>query len=423
MARSERLNFLQGLHGVVALVLLCSLLFAEEAGVPLPFAPGELTLIAGGLLVASGGLNPFAFVPLAIVACVAGSIVGYGWARLVGERGLGAVARRLRQQKALDRVSSRVRSAGWFGVAVCRLIPGLRIYTTLVAGAVQVQYRTFLIAMASSTVLWVVAYVALGAAVGIPVEHFFNQVQQLAVQGAILIVMGVGVYLTIRRTPPSTGAGLVRVPRLVRALIAAAIDLGVIAAIVTGLLALGRRLFGVGIGAGWLDAVIAVVVAAVVYIVVARRGVGGTIGEALLQTSYVSGRRLPRRPQEAWQAARQLLAGSPDELRATAELLGALADPHRLRLVRHLLDSPRTAEELATLTGREPLEVRHQLDRLQSAGVLAALGTEQEARWRVRPELVTPLLEFLSASQWPPAVAPEPAAPLPAVPRPEGTGQ
>jgi membrane protein DedA with SNARE-associated domain len=380
-------------------VLLNSLLFAEEAGVPLPFAPGELTLVAGGLLIASGGLNPFIFVPVAIVACIAGSLVGYGWARLVGERGLSAVARRLRQQKALDRVSARVRSAGWVGVAVCRLIPGLRIYTTLVAGAVRVPQRTFLLAMSTSTVLWVVAYVALGAAVGIPVEHFFNQVQQLAVQGAILIVMGVGVYLTIRRTPPSSGAGLVRVPRWVRALIAAAIDIGVIAAIVTGLLALGRRLFGVGIGAGWLDAVIAMVVAAIVYIVIARRGVGGTVGEALLQTSYVSGRRLPRRPHEAWQAARALLAGSPDQLRPTAELLGALADTDRLRLVRHLLDAPQTAESLSALTGRGVLDVRQQLDRLQQSGVLLALTADDGEGWRVRPELVSPLLQFLSASR------------------------
>lgn len=397
---------------MVALVLLCSLLFAEEAGVPLPFAPGELTLVAGGLLIASGGLNAFAFVPLAIIACLAGSLVGYGWARLVGERGLSSVARRLHQQKALDRVSTRVRSAGWVGVAICRLIPGLRIYTTLVAGAVQVPQRTFIVAMTSSTLVWVGAYVTLGALVGIPVEHFFNQVSQLAVQGAILIVMGLGVFLTIRKTPPSTGAGLVRVPRLARALIAAAIDLGAIAAIVTGLLALGRRLFGIGLGAGWLDAVVAIVAAAIIYIVIARRGVGATVGEALLQTSYVSGRRLPRRPQQAWQAARAMLAGSTDELRPTAERLGALADPDRLRLVRHLLDQPRTADELVELTGEEPLETRHQLDRLQSVGVLVARDADDGSRWRVRPELVTPLLEFLSAVGEPVAVEAAPVAPV-----------
>jgi membrane-associated protein len=403
----DPLNFLQGLHGVVAVVLLCGLLFAEESGVPLPFAPGEIVLLAAGLLIAAGGLNPLVFIPLAMFACVAGSIVGYSWARLVGEHGLTSLAQRLHQQRNLERVSRRMRSAGWMGVALSRLIPGLRIYTTLVAGALRVPRRIFIAAMVPSTVIWVGVFVALGTVVGIPVEHFFNHVQQLAVQGAILVVMGLGCYLAIRRTPPSTGAGLVRVPHAVRAGIAAAIDLGVIASIVTGLLALGRRLFGVGIGASWLDAVIAMVVAGIIYIVGARRGAGATVGEALLQTSYVSGRQLPRRPQEAWQAARALLAGSPDELRPTADLLRALADPDRLRLVRHLLDQPRTVEELAALTGTEILEVRHKLDRLLHAGVLMVRAEGAQAWSQIRPDLLAPLLEFLSAARLPVNTPPE----------------
>ncbi len=388
-------------------MLLCGLLFAEESGVPLPFAPGEIVLLAAGLLISAGGLNPWAFVPLAMLACFAGSIVGYSWARLVGERGLNTVAQRLHQQRNLQRVSRRMRSAGWLGVAVSRLIPGLRIYTTLVAGALRVPRRTFIIAMVPSTIVWVAAFVALGTVVGIPVEHIFNRVEQLAVQGAILIVMGVGGYLAIRRTPPSTGAGLVRLPHVLRAFIAAAVDIGVVASIVTGLLALGRRLFGVGIGAGWLDAVIAMLIAGILYIVVARRGAGATVGEALLQTSYVSGRQLPRHPQEAWKAARALLAGSPDELRPTADLLRSLADPGRLRLVRHLLDQPRTVEDLAALTGSESLDVRHQLDRLLSAGVLTVQEPDAaEPRSQIRPDLVLPLLEFLSAAGRPVVTSP-----------------
>jgi membrane-associated protein len=382
-------------------VLLCGLLFAEESGVPLPFAPGEIVLLAAGLLIAAGGLDPYVFIPLAMLACTAGSVVGYSWARLVGEHGLTALAERLHQQRNVERVANRIRSAGWLGVAISRLIPGLRIYTTLVAGAVRVPRRTFAAAIVPSTIVWVGAFVALGTVVGIPVEHFFNRVEQLAVQGVILVVMGLGIFFAIRRTPPSTGAGLVRIPRAVRASIAAAIDIGVIASIVTGLLALGRRLFGIGIGAGWLDVVIPMVVVAIIYIVVARRGAGATVGEALLQTSYVSGRQLPLRPQQAWQAARALLAGSSDELRPTADLLRALADPDRLRLVRHLLDQPRTVEELAELTGTEVLEVRHQLDRLLHTGVLMVMAEGSEARSRIRPDLVAPLLEFLSAARRP----------------------
>src|ERR1700680_2306116 len=155
-------TLLSGLHGAVALALLPALLFAEEAGVPLPFAPGELVLLVGGLLIASGGLNPYAFIPLAFVACTAGSLLGYSWARAVGDRGLRGLARRLRQQRNLERVEERLRATGWRGIAISRLIPGLRIYTTLVAGAVHVRRQSFIFAMVTSTLVWVGVFVALG---------------------------------------------------------------------------------------------------------------------------------------------------------------------------------------------------------------------------------------------------------------------
>jgi membrane-associated protein len=397
-------------HGAVALALLSGLLFAEEAGVPLPFAPGELVLLAGGLLIATGALDPFLFVPIAILACAGGSFIGYSWARLVGERGLTSLARRLHQQRNLERVAGRVRSAGWLGVAISRLIPGLRIYTTLVAGAVHMRRRDFLAGMIPSTIVWVAAFTALGALIGIPVEHFLNRVETLAVEAVIVVALGVGSYVAIRKTPPSSGAGLVRLPHWLRAVIAAVIDLAVIGSVVTGLLALGRRLFGVYLGAGWLDGVAAVVVAGVLYVVAARRATGGTVGEALLQTSYVSGRRLPRRPHEAWQAARALLSGSDDELQPTADLLRALADPNRLRLVRQLLDGPRSAEDLAAATTREAIEVRHDLDRLMAAGVLTTENDGAVARSEIRPDLVPALLEFLAAARTPDAQPADDAA-------------
>ena len=246
------MSFLQGLHGAVALALLTGLLFAEEAGVPLPFAPGELTLLVAGLLIVSGGLNPYVFVPLALVACIAGSLVGYSWARAVGDGGLRALAKRLRQLRNLERVERRILSTGWVGIAVTRLIPGLRIYTTLVAGAVRAPRRSFILAVASSTVVWVGVYVALGILAGVPVERFLNQVQKLALQGAILVVMGIGCYIAVRKTPASSGAGLVRVPRWLRVVLAAALDVGVVASVITGLLACYACLAWGSGPAGWM---------------------------------------------------------------------------------------------------------------------------------------------------------------------------
>ena len=392
------MNFLQGLHGIVALALFGGLLFAEEAGVPLPFAPGELTLLAAGLLISAGGLSPFLFIPLALVACTAGSMVGYTWARAVGDRGLQSLARRVHQERTLDRVSRRIASAGWRGIAVSRLIPGLRIYTTLVAGAVRLRRTTFLIGMVPATAAWVGVFVALGALVGLPIEHFLSEIQRLALQGAILLAMGVGCYFAIRRTPASSGAGLVRVSRPVRVVLAAAVDVGVVASVITGLLALGR-LLGVGLRAGWVDAVVALLVVVAFYVVIARRSGGATAGEALLQTSYASGQHVPLRAGAALRAVRALLSGTGDDLSPAADLLRALGDPQRLRIVGRLIDRPRTLSELASLAEMPSFEVRHQLDRLRTSGVLIVRGDENDSVYALRPDLSRALVQLLTAAQ------------------------
>ena len=167
-------------------------------------------------------------------------------------------------------------------------------------------------------------------------------------QGAILIVMGVGCYLAVRKTPSSSGAGLVRVPRWVRVVLAAALlDIGVVASIVTGLLALGR-LLDLGFGSGWLDPVIALLVVGAFYVIVARRSAGATAGEVLLQTSYVSGHGLPLKPRAALAAVRSLVM--PARRRSEqppASFLHALGDPDRLRIVTQLLDRPQKLADLA----------------------------------------------------------------------------
>jgi membrane protein DedA with SNARE-associated domain len=73
---------------------------------------GELILLAGGILAGTGALDPWLFVPLAIAASVGGAFTGYSWARLVGEKGLQAVAERVGQSRRLARVSARLGRRG-----------------------------------------------------------------------------------------------------------------------------------------------------------------------------------------------------------------------------------------------------------------------------------------------------------------------
>jgi membrane-associated protein len=280
-------SFLPGLHGTLALVLFCSLLFAEDAGVPLPFAPGELVLLAAGLLIATGALNAYVFIPLAFVACIAGAMLAYTWAAVIGNHGLETIARKLHSARALRRVQNRVRAAGPLGIATTRLIPGLRIYTTLVAGALRVRRRTFFAGVVPATVLWIAVFITLGAVVGLPFEHVFSQVFQIAIQGVVLVLVAIAAYVTVRRTPPVVHGGIVRLRQPVRTGLAAVLDVCVVASIVVGLIAAGRPLFGAGFASQWFDIAVPMLVTAILYVVIARRSAGGTLGEAVLNISYL----------------------------------------------------------------------------------------------------------------------------------------
>jgi len=374
------MSYLQGLHGVVAIVLLCSLLFAEEAGIPIPFAPGEVVLMAGGLLVAAGGLDPVVFVPLAIAAALAGAMVGYSWARLVGEHGLITLARRLRQAENLARVSGRIRAAGPRAIAVSRLIPGLRIYTTLVAGAAGVERRTFLLGITPATVGWVLVFVVLGAAVGLPVEHFLGEVQKLAVQGGILLAMGLGGFVAIRRVPPGDRGTLVRVPDTVRLILALGVDLGLVASLLSGVVAVVRRLVGAGVIAGWADALVVATGIGFFYLIITRRGTGATAGEALLRTTYIS------RHHRAAPPDRREPGDEGSDLVGAASLLRLVADVDRLRLLRLLLGGERTSGELARDTGLTVSDVVYHLGQLWRARLVVPTDTGRgEVRYTVPP--------------------------------------
>jgi membrane protein DedA with SNARE-associated domain/DNA-binding transcriptional ArsR family regulator len=370
------MNVIQGLHGAVALVLLCSLLFAEEAGVPLP-APGELILVSAGLLIAAGGLNPWLFAPLAALSAEAGALAGYSWARLVGAHGLRALADRLGQGERMDRVSVRLRAASPLQIALSRLIPGVRVYTSLVAGAAGVSRWRFLAGITPTVVIWVVVFTALGALVGVPAERYLTELERLAVQGVLLVVIGVGGYLAARRVPIGHRGAFVWVPSGVRVLVALAIDLGVIASIVTGVLAILntpmlavlRGLIGsADLIAGWADTVIVIAVIAIGYLVAARRGAGATVGEALLGTTYLRHRR--GRPLLRRAAPRGALAPAPrgDGMVAASRVIGLLASPQRLRVLQVALDGEQTAEELAGRLDMPVIEVAYQLGELRRGG-------------------------------------------------------
>lgn len=177
-------------HGTVAIVVIAVLLFAEEAGIPLVVVSGDLILPTGGMLVAAGDVNPWILLPAATAAVLAGALACFAWSAALGSERLRGLARRLHATRHLERTERRMLAGGSVGIAVLRFVPGARVYSTMVVGALGVDLRTYLRGLVPAAVIWVAGFILLGALAGGTVDAILGQVEQcglLAGAGAAVI--------------------------------------------------------------------------------------------------------------------------------------------------------------------------------------------------------------------------------------------
>lgn len=392
------MSFLQGFDGALAGVILCSFLFVEEAGVPMPVG-GELAVIAGGGLIGTGVLDPWLFVPLAIGCCVGGAFAGYSWTRLVGQHGLRAAAERLHQGPRLTKITARFERAGAGAIALSRVTPGLRVYTSLVAGAVGIDRRRFLVVVGPITVVWVLVFTALGTVAGAPVSHFLSQVQSLVLHGGLLIVIGAGAYVAVRRIPEGGRAPLARLPTDLRVVLAVAVDMAMIATVVAGVLAILRGLLAMthsltpilASNSSWVELPAIVVVIAVFYSAATHRGVNATAGETLLDTRYLTQRgeesvtvHLKRLLQRGFGQT----PAPPAELVRMSSLLRSIADTRQLQVARLLLRQDASAAEVASTLGLTTADAVQALGELEEAGLVVGDGVGDDRRYTITSEHV-----------------------------------
>ncbi len=197
------------LHGTAAIVIIAVLLFAEEAGIPLFFISGDFVLLGAGVLVAAGAVNPWILLPVVALAVLAGALVAFAWSAALGARRLHGVALRLHLLRHLERAERRLRAAGPLAILVLRFVPGLRVYSTMVVGAMRIELRTFLTGLLPSVVLWVVGFTLLGCAAGGPVEAAMTEIDHFGLEalGGLAAAAMIGVAAArLRRHRTSTTA-------------------------------------------------------------------------------------------------------------------------------------------------------------------------------------------------------------------------
>ena len=192
------MTFIENLGGMALILTICGLLFVEELGVPLPFAPGDLVLAIGGIAVTGGRVNPVLMVGLTLVAIIVGAALGREITALLGWDRLMKIARPLHAEKPLGRAADLLRRGGWRTVFTARLLPGLRVYTTQMAGITGVRRSTFLAGLVPSAVLYVAGFVGLGAAFGRPILALIHASQHQILLAVLAVAAAIAVVLLIR---------------------------------------------------------------------------------------------------------------------------------------------------------------------------------------------------------------------------------
>src|SRR4030081_873301 len=111
------------LSGDLLIAVVAGLVFVEETGIPIPFAPGDLLLIIAGIAIASDTVEPVPMLAALLLATILGAMVGREVFAAVGRPALMKAADALRFRPALERATHVLRRRGALAVFIGRLAP------------------------------------------------------------------------------------------------------------------------------------------------------------------------------------------------------------------------------------------------------------------------------------------------------------
>jgi len=192
-------------HQYVTLFLAISV---EEAGVPLP-VPGDLLIAYFGWRAGRDPIEVAQVILTCALASTAGTQAPYWLARQFGHR----VAERFAywldiDARAIDSVLKRVERNGFIGVLVARLIPGLRVAVSLVAGTAGVPPLRFAAGVFVAAVIYWTGWVLLGVFVGPHVADVLSpaylRVIVIAIPAIVIVTFGARMLIAARRRAKAT---------------------------------------------------------------------------------------------------------------------------------------------------------------------------------------------------------------------------
>jgi membrane protein DedA with SNARE-associated domain/rhodanese-related sulfurtransferase len=166
---------------------------ALQAGLPLPAYP---TLIVAGALAAAGGTPVYQLVGVGVAGALVADTGWYMGGRRFGTRILGTLCRvSLSQDSCVRQTESLFQRFGPASMLFAKFVPGFASVATAMAGAIRLNYATFLAFDAVGAALWVGVGVGLGYLFRDAVSDVMMTLSSLGEYGSMLIAAAFALWI------------------------------------------------------------------------------------------------------------------------------------------------------------------------------------------------------------------------------------
>ena len=169
-----------GLFGVFAII------FAETGFLFGIFFPGDSLLFTAGLFAALGKIDLLTLIIGSMFFAILGDSVGYYTGRKFGTTLFKREDSIFFKKSYLDKAKSYFNRYGAMAIIIARFVPGVRTITPMVAGSVEMNYKSFLFCNIIGAIIWVLSMVLLGYFMGSKIENIDSYILPIAL--AIIVL-------------------------------------------------------------------------------------------------------------------------------------------------------------------------------------------------------------------------------------------
>lgn len=161
------------------------------------FLPGDSLLLTAGLFAATGLLNIWFLIPLVVVGAVLGDNVGYWFGRKTGPPLFSRDESLLFRRKNLLAARAFYDRHGGKTIVLARFMPFIRTFAPIVAGAVEMPYRSFMMFNFVGGLLWGLGVTVAGFLLGkvIPADVLDKYFLVIVVVVIIISVLPTAIHL------------------------------------------------------------------------------------------------------------------------------------------------------------------------------------------------------------------------------------